>query len=119
MQERANIKKYSSDTSIPRDGVRIRQAFKNVGDAAIGTSATLTLIAESLPREEAYQEYHPSIFDAKVIDFAQHFRPLMNPWLSTAGTFANDPYLDAIEEEIYVARDESRFPVDEGEDNVR
>jgi len=57
--------------------------------------------------------------EMRIIDFTAHFRPFMNPWLSTAGVFADDPDLLPMLDEIYAAREAIQDTGDEDEDNVR
>lgn len=54
-----------------------------------------------------------------LLEFARHLRPPANPWLATAGIFADDPQLLPMLEEIYAARDATRNAENEVEDDAR
>jgi len=46
--------------------------------------------------------------NVELVDLEIPASPPMNPWVETAGMFADDPDLEEITEEIYAARDASK-----------
>lgn len=62
-------------------------------------------------REAAIQALAQAIYDALEtgefvsLELPNHISPELNPWLATAGSFADDDTLEPMLREIYAARD--------------